>query len=103
MDIEATVTSPTDKELKLRAKWLLVWAASDQLFAAGRCASYCTPESALAQNANGYLNWISASRLALTLTSAVVAGENGLTMMSRPSHEQISISLHFATNRLPSW
>jgi len=25
MDIEATVTSPTDKELKLRAKWLLVW------------------------------------------------------------------------------
>ena len=25
MDIEATVTSSTDKELKLRAKWLLVW------------------------------------------------------------------------------
>jgi hypothetical protein len=25
MDIEATVTSPTNKELKLRAKWLLVW------------------------------------------------------------------------------
>jgi hypothetical protein len=32
MDIEATVTSPTDKELKLRAKWLLVFglAASDR-------------------------------------------------------------------------
>jgi len=25
MDIEATVTSPTDKELKLSDKWLLVW------------------------------------------------------------------------------
>jgi hypothetical protein len=32
---------------------------------------YCAPLSALAQKANGYLNWISASRLTWTLISPV--------------------------------
>jgi hypothetical protein len=43
-----------------------------------RARLYCAPLSLEAQNANGYLNWISASRLTLTRISAVVASENGI-------------------------
>jgi hypothetical protein len=39
MDIEATVTSATDKELKLRAKWPLVWLQAPALRLPVRSAS----------------------------------------------------------------
>jgi hypothetical protein len=64
-------------------------------FAADGRGPYCAPLSDDAQKASGYRNWISANKLALTLISAVVAREYGSTKISRPTHEQISISLHF--------
>ena len=61
-------------------------------------AGYCAPESALAQNAKGYRNWMSASRLALTLISAVVAREYGSTKISTPIHCHLMFAVGMNVN-----
>ena len=58
-------------------------------------AVYWAPLSDDAQNANGYLNAMSANRLDRTLISACVAKLNGSTRISTPTHEAMIISDHF--------